>query len=127
MVKYASSKDRAKAERGGMGTELSRIVGLRLKRAREASGLTQSQLAERIDRTKESVSNIERGLSLPGLDTLQAICDLTGIPLSAAVEAVGDDGGTQDQRAQRNALFGRPSRRDKVLLVAIPQAMLDRG
>ena len=110
-----------------MRTELGRIVGLRVKRAREASGLTQSQLAERIDRTKEAVSNIERGVSLPALDTLQAICDVTGIPLSAVVEVFGDDGGTQDQRAQLNALFGKLSHRDQGLLVAIALAMLERS
>jgi transcriptional regulator with XRE-family HTH domain len=109
-----------------MRTELGRIVGLRVKRAREASGLTQSQLAERIDRTKESVSNIERGVSLPGLDTLQAICDVTKIPLTAVVEAVGEDAASQDARAELNALFGRLSDRDQGLLVAIAQAMLDR-
>jgi transcriptional regulator with XRE-family HTH domain len=74
-----------------MGTELSRIIGLRVKRARQAANLTQSQLAERIDRTKEAVSNVERGLSLPGLNTLQAICGVTGIPLTAVVEVIGDD------------------------------------
>src|ERR1700712_3798352 len=105
-----------------MKTELSRIVGLRVKRAREAANLTQSQLAERIDRTKEAVSNIERGVSLPGLDTLQAICDVTGIPLTAVVEAIGDDGATLEQRAQLNALFGRLSDPDQRLLVAITRA-----
>lgn len=109
-----------------MKTELSQIVGLRVKRAREAANLTQSQLAERIDRTKEAVSNIERGVSLPALDTLQAICDVTGIPLTAVVEALGDDGVSQDERAQLNALFGRLSGSDQRLLVAIARAMLAR-
>lgn len=110
-----------------MRTELGRIVGLRVKRAREASGLTQSQLAERIDRTKECVSNLERGVSLPALDTLQAICDVTGIPLTVVVEAVGDTGASPDDRAQLNALFGHLSHRDQGLLVAIAQAMLERS
>lgn len=110
-----------------MGTDLRQIIGLRVKRAREASGLTQSQLAERIDRTKEAVSNVERGLSLPALDTLQAICDVTGVPLTAVVEANGDDEATQDQWAQLNALFARLSVSDQRLLVAIALAMLDRS
>lgn len=97
-----------------------------MKQAREAANLTQSQLAERIDRTKVAVSNVERGLSLPGLNTLQAICDVTGIPLPAVVEAAGGDGATLDQRAQLNALFGRLSDRNQGLLVAIAQAMLER-
>lgn len=108
-----------------MGSDLRQVIGLRVKRAREASGLTQSQLAECIDRTKEAVSNIERGVSLPGLDTLQAICDVTRIPLSAVVEAMGD-GATLDRRAELSALFGRLSDPDQRLLVAIARAMLDR-
>ncbi|WP_243909389.1 helix-turn-helix domain-containing protein [Methylobacterium sp. J-070] len=98
-----------------------------MKSAREASGLTQSQLAERIDRTKEAVSNVERGLSLPALDTLQAICDVTKVPLTAVVQAIGDDGASQDERAQLNALFGRLSVPDQSLLVAIAKAMLERS
>jgi transcriptional regulator with XRE-family HTH domain len=109
-----------------MRTDLSQIVGLRVKRARQAANLTQSQLAKRKDRTKEAVSNIERGVSLPGLDTLQAICDVTGISLSAVVEAIGGDGATQDERAQLNALFERLSGSDQRLLIAIARAMLER-
>ena len=103
------------------------MIGLRVKRARQAANLTQSQLAERIDRTKEAVSNVERGLSLPALDTLQAICDVTKVPLSAVIESIGDDGANQDERAQLNALFGRLSRSDQQLLIDIARAMLDRG
>jgi transcriptional regulator with XRE-family HTH domain len=110
-----------------MGTDLRRVIGLRVKVAREAANLTQSQLAARIDRTKEAVSNIERGVNLPGLDTLAAICDVIGIPLTAVVEAIGDDGASPDERAQLNALFGRLSHRDQGLLVAIAQAMLERS
>ena len=110
-----------------MGTDISGTIGLRVKRARQAANLTQSQLAERIDRTKEAVSNIERGVNLPGLDTLQAICDVTGIPLVAVVEAIGEDGVTQDQRAQLNALFGKLSYSDQRLLVVIARAMLERA
>ncbi|MGU3282259.1 helix-turn-helix domain-containing protein [Methylobacterium mesophilicum] len=109
-----------------MGTELSRIVGLRVKRAREVSNLAQRQLAERIDRTKEAVSNIERGVNLPGIDTLQAICDVTKIPLTALVETIEDDKDTQDQRAQLNAIMGKLTGPDRRLLVAIAQAMLER-
>ncbi|MCJ2019206.1 helix-turn-helix domain-containing protein [Methylobacterium sp. E-065] len=83
-------------------------------------------MAERIDRTKEAVSNIERGVSLPGLDTLQAICDVTGIPLTAVVETIEGDKVTLDRRAQLNALFRRLSESDQRLLVVIAQAMLER-
>jgi len=109
-----------------MKRELSRTIGFRIKRAREAAGLTQEQLAGLIDRTKEAVSNIERGVSLPGLDTLQTICDATKVPLTILLEANEEDAAALDQRAQLNALFGRLSAADQRLLVAIARAMLER-
>ncbi|WP_177302911.1 helix-turn-helix transcriptional regulator [Methylobacterium sp. 174MFSha1.1] len=56
-------------------------IGTRVRRAREAAGLTQEALAGAIDRSKEAISNIERGVNLPTIDTLQRICDVTGIPI----------------------------------------------
>lgn len=57
-----------------MATDLKRNIGLRLRSIRKARGLTQEQVAEAIERTVETVSNIERGNSLPSLLTLESIC-----------------------------------------------------
>jgi transcriptional regulator with XRE-family HTH domain len=43
--------------------------------------LTQEQLASRIDRTVETVSNIERGRTLPSLATLESLSRQLGVPL----------------------------------------------
>ncbi len=75
-----------------MSKDLKSIIGARVKAARRAAGLTQAILAERIDRTVETVSNIERGRSLPPLDVLDQIADLTNCPLSGLVEMPCDDG-----------------------------------
>ena len=75
-----------------MNTDLKSIIGARVKAARRAAGLTQAILAERIDRTVEAVSNIERGRSLPPLDILDRIAELTNCPLSCWVEAPAEDG-----------------------------------
>ncbi len=75
-----------------MSKDLKSIIGARVKAARRAAGLTQAVLAERIDRTVETVSNIERGRSLPPLDVLDQIADLTNCPLSALVEMPSEDG-----------------------------------
>ncbi len=53
--------------------DLKRRIGLRVKTARTQCGLTQEQLAELIGKTTETVSNIERGHTLPPLDTLESI------------------------------------------------------
>lgn len=72
--------------------DLKSIIGARVKAARRASGLTRAVLAERIDRTVEAVSNIERGRSLPPLDILDQIAKLTNCPLPTLVEMLAEDG-----------------------------------
>ena len=52
-----------------------RIVGLRIKEAREAKGLTQEALASIVDLSPTHVSVIERGLKATKLDTFVAIAN----------------------------------------------------
>ncbi|MCJ2105917.1 helix-turn-helix domain-containing protein [Methylobacterium sp. E-041] len=70
---------------------MNQSVGLRLKAARNAAGLTQEQLAEQVDRTKEAISNIERGHNLPTIETLHRMCEVLNIPIRYIF---GDAGGS---------------------------------
>src|SRR5262245_27349728 len=65
-----------------MATSLQKLIGLRVQAARKRKGLTQEQLAEKIDRTVESVSNVERARTLPTLDTLIRIAKALDLPLT---------------------------------------------
>ena len=67
-----------------MSNTMKRVVGSRIRAARKAAGLTQEELAdaERLDRTVESISNLERGKSLPGLEGLAVIAHELGLRLS---------------------------------------------
>ncbi len=65
----------------GMSENLKRTIGARLKVARTARGLTQERLAENIGKTEETVSNIERGKSLPSIETMLDICSVLGLEL----------------------------------------------
>ena len=47
--------------------------GLRLKKLREAQGLTQQSVADRIGVTVESVKKYERNIQLPPVDKLETI------------------------------------------------------
>lgn len=53
--------------------EYQRILGDRVKEARNKRGLTQVQLAERIQSNKRTILDIERGNGNPKLETLVAI------------------------------------------------------
>lgn len=66
-----------------METDLKQFIGGQLRALRRAAKLNQAELAERIERTAEAISNIERGKSLPALDTLLAIAQVLGVPIHA--------------------------------------------
>lgn len=50
-------------------SEFSRLLGQRIKKLRKAKGLSQEDLAESIDKSVDTISNIERGKFSPRLDT----------------------------------------------------------
>lgn len=56
------------------------FVGLRLKQAREALGLTATSLAQAIGVTKQAVSRWESGLDSPRPELFDRLCDLLGQP-----------------------------------------------
>lgn len=56
-------------------------VGGRLREIRKARGLTQERLAERIERSVDAVSALERGLALPSFETLEKLADVLDVPI----------------------------------------------
>jgi transcriptional regulator with XRE-family HTH domain len=63
------------------GHELRRRFGNKVRELRDAKGLTQEQLADRIGRSVDTVSNIERGLNATRLETAHQLADVLGIRL----------------------------------------------
>jgi transcriptional regulator with XRE-family HTH domain len=57
-------------------------VALRIRTIRKSRGLTQEDLAAIIDRSVDAVSNIERGTSLAGYDTLERLANGLGVPVA---------------------------------------------
>jgi transcriptional regulator with XRE-family HTH domain len=62
--------------------ELQREFGLRVQQLRKKRGLTQEQLAERVERTVDTISNIERGFSSTRVETAYAIARELGSSLA---------------------------------------------
>jgi len=73
-----------------MTDELRQRIGSRAKAARLHAGLSQDKLAEKIGRTPESISNIERGQQLPALDTLLDLARVLGLPVAELLELPAD-------------------------------------
>jgi len=60
--------------------ELKDHVALRIKSIRQRRGLTQEQLAERVERSVDTISNLERGISLPSFETLERLAKVLQVP-----------------------------------------------
>ena len=54
----------------------TKAIGQRIKQAREAKGLTQEQLAEKVALSASHISVIERGIKAPRLETLVDILNV---------------------------------------------------
>ncbi|KJS39995.1 MAG: hypothetical protein VR70_07005 [Rhodospirillaceae bacterium BRH_c57] len=64
-----------------MSDALRKQVGGRLKELREARGLTQVQLAHLLGKALETISNFERGKTLPSLVTLEQLAGVLGVSM----------------------------------------------
>jgi transcriptional regulator with XRE-family HTH domain len=62
-----------------------RIVGVRIREAREALHLSQERLAEEAGLSRVTVVRIELGTQVPRLDHLYLIADALRLPLSHLV------------------------------------------
>lgn len=51
----------------------SRDIGLAVKEIRKAKGMTQAELADATGRSTDAISQIERGVSVPSVDTLVSL------------------------------------------------------
>ena len=57
-------------------------ISKRIREFRKSIGLTQSQFAELVNLSEDSIGKIERGISVPTVDTLTKIAEGLNIPLS---------------------------------------------
>ena len=63
-------------------------VGLRIKKTREAKGLTQEELAALVDLSPTHISVIERGQKIPKLDTFVAIANALDVSADSLLRDV---------------------------------------
>lgn len=67
----------------------------RLKLLRKIRGLSQGQLSERIGRSVETISHLERGLSFPNAETLDRLCKTLQVPPREFFSVAKDDADRQ--------------------------------
>lgn len=82
-----------------MAIDMKHSLGIRIRGFRQARHLTQELVAEAVERTPEAISNIERGQSLPSLDTLERLSRVLSIPLAEFFEK--PEGNVSRQRLEQ--------------------------
>ncbi|MDE7218192.1 MAG: helix-turn-helix domain-containing protein [Oscillospiraceae bacterium] len=73
---------------------MSLAENLQYLRARE--GVTQEQLAERLDVSRQSVSKWESGASFPEMDTLLKLCDMFGVDMDTLLRGSAERSLSED-------------------------------
>lgn len=69
------------------------LIGKRIKQYRKDANLTQEKLAEQLNYSTGYISQIERGLTRPNLDTIAIICNALGCDISTLLKHTNN---TQD-------------------------------
>nr|WP_325211778.1 helix-turn-helix transcriptional regulator [uncultured Oscillibacter sp.] len=80
--------------------EINIEVGRRVRRAREAAGLTQERFAELVGISPQNVSCVERGLAGVSLTVLRRMCQILSVPSDTLLM----DGGLGDNEVESIAV-----------------------
>ncbi|ESY89433.1 helix-turn-helix transcriptional regulator [Mesorhizobium sp. LNHC229A00] len=86
-----------------MSESLKQAIGTRVQAARRRAKLSQEALADRIGRTPESISNIERGKQMPNVETLVELARVLNVPLTDFFEGLEKRRAVSRERAELEA------------------------
>lgn len=106
-------------------TPIETLFGARLRQLREAQGLSQAALAERVEVSPEYVSRIERGRGGPSLRMVGRLADGLGVAPSELF--LGPHQAPEDMEGDRLAwLVHRSDREERALLLRLAETVLAR-
>lgn len=91
------------------------LIAKRIKAARSAAGLTQEQLAEKINKTPNAVAKLEVNLMKPSLRTLINIANVLGIDLNYLLS----DSSASEEDLLFDGLVGSLTPKDKLFLIHV--------
>ena len=74
------------------------VLGRRIKAARMTAGLTQLQLAQKVNAAYSSVFRWEHGESAPRVSSLRAIARVCGVPVGGLTSAIKGKTKTEKNR-----------------------------
>ena len=111
-----------------MATKLETQLGQRIKDLREAAGLSQADLARLVRKSVETISNFERGKTIPSVRTLAALaphldCGVADFFTTTTVAKAGVDETARTLAAKLKLIADD----DRHLLTAIAEILARRG
>ena len=103
-------------------SELRARLGSALRSARQKKGLTQGDVAERVQTDPETISRFERGATLPSLVRLLSLADALGATVASLLGAASPR--LDDEWEELRASLSRLPMRDRKLAMAILRAVV---
>ena len=99
-----------------MDTKLAERIGKTARRTREALGLSQADVAERLEKSPEFYGRLERGGTLPSVETLAELSRVLGVGADALLgtsssSSSGGKEATRDELTPKERLILRRLRR----------------
>lgn len=106
----------------------AKTIGRAVRESRRSLKLTQAQLAEAISKSPDAVSQIERGVNLPSIETIAALSKELFVPADALIfpQDAGDQSSGRDTKV-RQALALLKNLSDRDLEVAVRQLQAFEG
>ena len=105
-------------------SQLSKQVGLTIAKYRQQSGLTQNEVAEKLNIGYEAVSRMERGIVMPTVERLVELAEI--FDCEAADLLTQSSNRIEDQSAQIKSLLSVLGEQDRLLLLDIITKLVDR-
>lgn len=102
----------------------ARAVGQRIKAAREKKGLTQEELAARVEISPTHVSVIERGTKIPRMDTFVAIANVLEVSADSLLVDVVDHA-VVSAASELSGLMENLPREEKERILKVVSAMVE--
>ena len=73
-------------------------IGSSVRELRRVRKLTQANLADAVSRTEDAISQIERGVNVPNVETLVALGQALEVPVDALLAPGFDEQSSSDRR-----------------------------
>jgi transcriptional regulator with XRE-family HTH domain len=104
--------------------QLSKQVGLTIAKYRQQSGLTQNEVAEKLNIGYEAVSRMERGIVMPTVERLVELAEIFNC--EAADLLTQSSNRIEDQSAQIKSLLSILEDSDRVFLLDLITKLVER-